>query len=116
MFDQFQSCKNKLAKWLLLVAVVFSVFTISGVSSSIQQKTHQTELFVANKSKEGKRQTLAIKPEFKNWASAIITSNLFYKVKFNTSKWLSYGRKSVCFTLHLLPFSRSLTVEDFMNV
>ncbi len=111
--------KDKLAKRLLLVAVVFSIFTISGqfaALSSIQQKAHQTELFVAGRVKEVERQVRFARPEFRSWTSAFISSNLLCKVKFNTSKRLSYGRKSVCFALHLLPPSRSLTVEDFMNV
>lgn len=116
MFDQLHCRKSRLAKWLLLVAVVFSVFTISGVSSSIQQKAHQTELFAATKVKEVQRQVRTAKPEFKNWTNAIMASSHLYKVSFNTSKRLSYGGRSICFTLHLLPLSRSLTVEDFMNV
>ncbi|MGK7392484.1 MAG: hypothetical protein ACNS60_19170 [Candidatus Cyclobacteriaceae bacterium M2_1C_046] len=91
--------KDKLTKWLLTVALFFSIFTFSGYagySQSRQQQATQTELVISNNHKTCKR-TISFKKAFeltscndflistyKNWTNTLFTYNILTKVKLDS--------------------------------
>ncbi len=109
--------KNKLAKWLLMVTLFFSIFTFSGYAGnyqSKQQRATQTELVISYDCRTCKR-TISLKKAFelvscneflispyKNWTNTLFIYNILTKVKLDsiTRKFCSHK-----FAHHILQVS-----------